>query len=55
MSHNMVVGDAKKNPPASVSQLGELKIKVHLPIKCSMRMPTNPDKVVEAENAKQLN
>jgi hypothetical protein len=24
-----------KKPPVGVSQLGELKIKVHLPIKCS--------------------
>ncbi|QSJ19324.1 hypothetical protein JYQ62_11730 [Nostoc sp. UHCC 0702] len=37
-----------------MSRLGELKIKVHLPIKCSMPMPTNPDKVVEAHKAKQL-
>jgi hypothetical protein len=45
---------AKKNPPTGVSQSGELKIKVHLPINCSSRMPTNPDKVVEGDKAKQL-
>jgi hypothetical protein len=37
-----------KNPLAGVSQLGELKIKVHLPIKCSRQMLNNPDKVIKA-------
>jgi hypothetical protein len=43
-----------KKTLAGINRLGDLKIKVHLPIKCSVRMPTNPDKVVEAEKARQL-
>ncbi|WGV23786.1 hypothetical protein [Halotia branconii] len=43
-----------KKPLVSVSRLGELKIKVHLPINCSMQMLANPDKVVEAYQVKEL-
>jgi len=42
----LIVAITAKKPPADVSQLGELKIKVHLPIKCSWQMLTNPDKVI---------
>ncbi|QSJ14974.1 hypothetical protein JYQ62_24320 [Nostoc sp. UHCC 0702] len=35
---------AKKNPPASVSQPGELIIRVHLPINCSHYQQHLPDK-----------
>ncbi len=38
----------------AINQLGELKIKVHLPLKCSGQMLTNPDKVVDVEPAKPL-
>lgn len=37
-----------------MTQLEELKIKVHLPLNFSGRMPTNPDKVVNVGTAKRL-
>ncbi|MBD2445811.1 hypothetical protein H6G76_01320 [Nostoc sp. FACHB-152] len=36
----------QKNPPASVSQLGELFIRVHLPINCSRCDRSVPDKIL---------
>jgi len=38
----------------SFSQLGELKIKVHLPINSSPWGSVNPDKVTAAEQAQDL-
>ncbi|MDD1432451.1 hypothetical protein MEO93_21840 [Dolichospermum sp. ST_sed3] len=41
----------KRKPLVSFSQLGELKIKVHLPTNSSPRGSSNPDKVVGPEQA----
>ncbi len=42
----------KKKPLVSVSQLGELVIRVHLPINCSTSSPSVPDELAKLAKKK---
>jgi hypothetical protein len=45
---------SQKKTPSEFCQLGELKIKVHLPINSSPWGSVDPDKVTAAEQAQDL-